>query len=409
MPSFDFTLIITNYQKLVKPEIYRLLTPTLIWIFIFIIVAHNIFFMRFDEIKIYHVAMPLINPWVTSYGADYEIHSILINVKSSNHSAWSETCSLESPTYSYESANSIFYNISEIFGPNIVGKIFETSSDLNNQLSIYKGNPFAKAGLDMAWWNLKSEISNTPLHILLGGKKTEVIAGADFGVEKDIDTLLENINIAVRNKAPRIKLKVKKGWDIDVIDAVTKSFPKSIFHIDCNGGYSLEDISFFKSLDKYNLAFIEQPLSYDDLIDHSKLANSISTPLCLDESINSLEKARKAIEIDACKYINIKPGRVGGLTNSIKINKLAQKAGIPVWVGGMLESALGVSTCIALATLDNFTYPGDLFPSNRFYKDDLCKPENKFDSFYNFKPLNKLPKPDNHLLNKQTVKYKKII
>ena len=365
--------------------------------------------MKFDEIKIYHVAMPLIDPWVTSYGSDYEIHSILINVKSDNYSAWSETCALELPTYSYESANSIFYNISEVFGPSILSKNLDTSNDLNNQLSVYKGNPFAKAGLDIALWSLKSEISNTPLHILLGGNSNEVIAGADFGVEKDIDTLLEKINTAVQNEAPRIKLKVKKGWDLDVIDAVKKSFPKAIFHIDCNGGYSLEDLNFFKSIDKYQLAFIEQPLSHDDLLDHSKLAKLISTPICLDESINSVERARQAIEINSCKFINIKPGRVGGITNSLEINRLAESAGIPVWVGGMLESALGSSICIALATLNNFTYPGDLFPSDRFYKKDLCKPENKFKSPFIFKPINKLPKPDNDLLEKYTIKSKNIV
>ena len=346
--------------------------------------------------------MPLIDPWVTSYGEDYEIHSVLVNVKSDNYSAWSETCALELPTYSYESASSIFYNISEVFGPSILSKNLETSNDLVNQLSIYKGNPFAKAGLDIAWWNLKSEISNTPLYVLLGGNNKKVIAGADFGVEKDIDTLLKKIDVAVQNKAPRIKIKVKKGWDLNVIDAVKKSFPESIFHIDCNGGYTLDDLDFFKSIDKYQLAFIEQPLSYDDLIDHSKLAKSISTPICLDESINSIERAKKAIEINACKYINIKPGRTGGLTNSLEINRLCENAGIPVWVGGMLESALGASICIALATLNNFTYPGDLFPSNRFYKKDLFMPENKFESPYVFKPLEKLPIPDQNLLKKYT-------
>ena len=185
-------------------------------------------FMKFDEIKIYHVAMPLIQPWITSYGSDYEIHSILTNVKSSEYSAWSETCALELPTYSYESASSIFHNISEVFGPLIIGKKFESSEDLNNELSIYKGNPFAKAGLDIAWWNLKSEISNIPLHVLLGGSRDTVLAGADFGVEKDIDTLLEKINLAIENKAPRIKLKVKKGWDFDVIDAVKVHFQINI-------------------------------------------------------------------------------------------------------------------------------------------------------------------------------------
>ena len=364
--------------------------------------------MKIDELKIYHVALPLIDPWITSYGADYEIHSILIKVTSENNFAWSETCALELPTYSYESANSIFYNLSEIFGKKIIGKEFESSKEINDELSIYKGNPFAKAGLDIAWWNLESKITKTPLHKLLGGTRKEVIAGADFGVEKDIDTLLEKIQISVNNKTPRIKLKIKKGWDSEVLDAVNSSFPNPNFHVDCNGGYSIDDIDFFKSIDKYNLAFIEQPLSSDDLIDHSKLSSEINTPICLDESINSVERARQAIEINACKFINIKPGRVGGLTNSIKINKLAEDSGIPVWVGGMLESALGASVCIALATLDNFTYPGDLFPSERFYENDLCKPENKFKSPYIFEPLDKLPAPDNNLLEEFTVKSKKV-
>ena len=364
--------------------------------------------MKINELNIYHVAMPLIDPWITSYGADYEIHSILINIIGENANAWSETCALELPTYSYESANSIFYNISETFAPKIAGKEFDSSEDINQELSIYKGNPFAKAGIDIAWWNLQSEITKTPLHELLGGTRKEVIAGADFGVEKDIDTLLEKIQLAVDKNTPRIKLKIKKGWDSEVLDAVYNSYPNSIFHVDCNGGYSLDDLDFFKSIDKYNLAFIEQPLSSDDLIDHSKLSSTINTPICLDESINSVERAKQAIQINACKYINIKPGRVGGLTNSLAINKLAEDSGIPVWVGGMLESALGASICIALATLDNFTYPGDLFPSERFYRNDLCKPENKFKSPYIFEPLDKLPTPDKNLLSKFTVKSKKV-
>ena len=360
--------------------------------------------MIIDELNVYHVAMPLIDPWITSYGADYEIHSILIHSKSEHHETWAETCGLELPTYSYESANSIYYNITEIFGEKIIGKDYQSSKDLNNDLSIYKGNPFAKAGLDITWWNLKSKMSGTPLHKLIGGTRDKVIAGADFGVEKDIDTLLAKIQIAVDNNTPRIKLKIKKTWDSEVLEAVNSTFPNSIFHVDCNGGYSLDDLDFLKSIDKYGLAFIEQPLASDDLIDHSKLSKIIETPICLDESINGVERTKQAIEIEACKYINIKPGRVGGITNSLEINKLSEDAGIPVWIGGMLESALGVSTCIALATLDNFTYPGDLFPSDRFYTDDLCKPENNYSAKYTFEPVNKLPEPDKNLLKKYTVK-----
>ncbi|NCG34939.1 MAG: o-succinylbenzoate synthase [Dehalococcoidales bacterium] len=360
--------------------------------------------MKIEELHIYHVAMPLIDPWITSYGADYEIHSILINGVCDGYEAWSETCALELPTYSYESANSIYYNISEVFGKKIIHNEYETPENLNNDLGLYKGNPFAKAGLEILWWTLASEINNIPLHKLLGGTRNQVKAGADFGVEKDIDTLLQKIQPAVDNDTPRVKLKIKKGWDKQVLEAVSSTFPKTLFHVDCNGGYSLEDIEFFKSIDKIGLAFIEQPFEPEDLIDHAKLSKILETPICLDESINSINKAKQALEIEACKYINIKPGRVGGITNSLKINSLAEENGIPTWIGGMLESALGVSICIALATLNNFTYPGDLFPSSRFYKNDLCEPINNFKSPYIFEPSKKLPKPNKEFLKKYTIK-----
>mgnify|MGYP006079535499 CR=1 FL=1 len=360
--------------------------------------------MKIEELHIYHVSMPLIDPWITSYGADYEIHSILINGVSDGYDAWSETCALELPMYSYESANSIYYNLSEVFGKKIINNSYETPKQLNNDLGLYKGNPFAKAGLEILWWALSSEIDKLPLHKLIGGTRNEVIAGADFGVEKDIDTLLKKIQIAVDDNTPRVKLKIKKGWDTKVLEAVSSTFPKTLFHVDCNGGYSLEDLEFFKSIDKIGLAFIEQPFEPDDLLEHSKLSKILETPICLDESINSVQKAKQALEIEACKYINIKPGRVGGISNSLEINNLAEECGVPTWVGGMLESALGVSICIALATLDNFTYPGDLFPSSRFYKNDLCEPINKFKSPYIFEPVNKLPRPNKSFLKNYTIK-----
>ena len=360
--------------------------------------------MKIEELHIYHVAMPLIDPWITSYGADYEIHSILINGVSNGYDAWSETCALELPTYSYESANSIYYNISEVFGKKIIHNEYETPGKLNDDLGLYKGNPFAKAGLEILWWTLSSEIDNIPLHKLIGGTRNQVQAGADFGVEKDIDTLLEKIQQAVDNNTPRVKLKIKKGWDKQVLEAVSTTFPNTLFHVDCNGGYSLDDLDFFISIDKIGLAFIEQPFETEDLIDHAKLSKILETPICLDESINSVKKAKQALEIEACKYINIKPGRVGGITNSLEINSLAEEKGIPTWIGGMLESALGVSICIALATLNNCTYPGDLFPSSRFYKNDLCDPNNNFKSPYIFEPSAKLPKPNKEFLQKYTVK-----
>ena len=201
--------------------------------------------MKIDEIHIYHVAMPLIDPWVTAYGADYDTHSILLKLISGNDVAWAETCSLELPTYSSESVNSVFYNLSEVFSPKILGNDYESSDQLNNDLKIYKGNPFAKAGLDIGWWCLLSKINNLPLHDLIGGKRKEVVAGADFGVEDSIDILLEKIQIAVDKSAPRVKLKDRKGWDLEVLKSVKSTFPSTLFHIDSNTGYKHEDIDFF--------------------------------------------------------------------------------------------------------------------------------------------------------------------
>ena len=173
---------------------------------------------------------------------------------------------------------------------------------------------------------------------------------------------------------PRIKLKAAPGWDLEMLQIVTSTFPDTTFHIDCNSGYTLDDLPFFKAIDGMGLAFIEQPLAYNDLLDHAELARQIGTPICLDESIVDPRTAEQALRIGACRYINIKPGRIGGLTNALAVHDMARDAGVPVWVGGMLESALGGSICVELATLENFTYPGDLFPSSRFYRRDLSQP-----------------------------------
>ncbi|MCH2304203.1 MAG: o-succinylbenzoate synthase [SAR202 cluster bacterium] len=361
--------------------------------------------MRIDKFEVYQVAMPLIYPWRTAYGEDPEIHSVLVKATSGNHTAWSESSPLYAPMYLPESAGSVFYNVSEFFAPFILNHEFESAEQINQKLSIFKGNTFAKAALEICWWTLQSKITKTPLHKLLGGKTKEVQAGADFGIQDSIDMLLGNIQKAVDAGFPRVKLKVSRGWDLDVLRAVRSTFPDLILHIDCNGGYSLEDIALFKEIDKLNLIFIEQPLHFADVLDHSELAKSIDTPICLDESITSIKSAQDAIKVNACKFINIKPGRVGGLYNSIEINKLARENGIPVWVGGMLESAVGSSICVELATLDNFTYPGDLFPSSRFYVRDLSEPSLELTENLTFKPFGiDLPTPNADMLKKCTLK-----
>ncbi len=348
--------------------------------------------------------MPLIYPWRTAYGEDFEIHSVLVKATSGDTAAWSESSPLESPTYLTEGAGTTFRNLVEFFGPRVVGREYETPADVDERLSVFKGNQFAKAALEICWWTLESKKTGTPLHRLLGGEAREVAAGADFGIQDSFDMLLGNIQQAVDAGFPRIKLKAARGWDLEMLKAVRGTFPDIRIHIDCNGGYSLDDLPLFKQIDRLGLEFIEQPLAYNDILDHAELARQIETPVCLDESVTSPRTVEQALGIGACKFVNIKPGRVGGLGNSVRIHDICRDAGVPVWVGGMLESAVGAAFCIELATLPNFTYPGDLFPSSRFYERDLGKPENELTDALTFAPFTDgLPEPDEPLLEEYTV------
>ena len=365
--------------------------------------------MRIDKLDVYYVEMPLIYPWRTAYGEDAEIHSVLVKATSGEYSGWSESTPFFAPTYIPESAGTVFYHVTEVFGPHVVGREYETAADLNERLGVFKGNSFAKAAIEICWWTLQSAITGTPLHRLLGGETREVVAGADFGIQDSIDMLLGNIQQAVDTGFPRIKLKAAPGWDLEMLRVVTSTFPDMTFHIDCNSGYTLDDLPFFKAIDGMGLAFIEQPLYYADVLDHAELARQIETPVCLDETIVSVKAAEQALQVGACKYINIKPGRIGGLSNALAVHDLAQNEGVPVWVGGMLESAMGGAICVEVATLPNFTYPGDLFPSSRFYTQDLSDPPLELTPKLTFKPFTEgLPAPDPERLARQTVRHKSV-
>ncbi len=359
--------------------------------------------MKIDSLEIFHVAMPLIYPWRTAYGVDYDIHSVLVKATSGDHFSWAESTPLEKPSYSPEGAAGVFLNVADYFAPRVVGHEFETAGAVTDALAVFKGNQFAKAALEIAWWTLEAKIQKRPLHVLLGGTTGEVQAGADFGIQDSFDMLLGNIQKAVDAGFPRVKLKFGRGWDVDMLEAVRSTFPNEKFHIDCNSGYTLDDLPMFKQIDRFNLEFIEQPLANDDIIDHAELARSIETPVCLDESVTGPRVVEQALKLGACKYVNIKPGRVGGLANAVRIHDICRDAGVPVWVGGMLESAVGSAVCVELATLPNFLYPGDLFPSSRFYTRDLGQPEIELTSKQTMLPFESgLPEPDLELLEKFT-------
>lgn len=331
--------------------------------------------MYIDSIQVFHVSMPLISPWRTAYGEDAAIESILVRMQSGDTVGWGESSPLAAPCYSPEWAGGVYACVTKWLAPAIVGQTIDSGEELQQRLAHFKGNQFAKAALDTAWWVLEAKRQGKPLYQLLGGQRDRFDVGADFGVMDSIDELIEAIGPAIDQGFKRVKLKFRPGWDIPMLRAVRSVYQTHAFHIDCNSGYTLdEDFEMFCRLGDFGLEMIEQPLGHDDLIDHAQLQEAIPTPICLDESITSVHRAEQALRTRACGWINIKPGRVGGLTNAVAIHNLCQEEGIPCWVGGMLESAVGASICIALATLDNFIYPADIFPSSRFYHQDLGTP-----------------------------------
>lgn len=330
--------------------------------------------MRIQRIEVYHIAMPLVYPFRTAYGDEHCIEGALVRMVSGEQWGWGEATPGREPIYSNECAGAMFRVLCGNLAPRLIGQEIESGEQLQAALSAIKGNYFAKGSLDLAWWDLRARTQGQPLWQLLGGQGPDVQVGADFGVMETVDALIGEIAKAKKAGFGRVKLKYRPGWDLEMVAAVRGAFPDMAFHIDCNSAYTLDDLPMFQSLDQYHLAMLEQPLAHDDLLDHAKLQKRIETPVCLDESIVSTHRTRQAIELGACGWVNIKPGRVGGLTNALAIHNICQEAGIPCWVGGMLESAIGQYHNLALATLPNVRYPCDIFPTSRFYEQDLGEP-----------------------------------
>jgi O-succinylbenzoate synthase len=333
--------------------------------------------MVIDAIDVYWVRIPLAFVWKTSYADQHVTDTIVVRMEGGGQHAWGESCPPYIPAYSAEHTLATFHTIREHMAPRIVGQTIRTAQDLLDRVDFVKGNQFARAALEIAWWVLEAKRQGVPLHVALGGKGEAVAVGADFGIQDSLDILMSKIQGAIDAGFPRIKLKFRPGWDLDMVAAVRSTFPRFTFHVDCNAAYTLADAELFRALDQYRLAMIEQPLADDgmSLVSHAELQRRIATPVCIDESGHSLAHVRAAITLGACRVVNIKMARVGGLAASRAIQALCAEHGIPCWVGGMLESAIGGAICVELATLPNFTYPADIFPSSYFYDNDLGKPE----------------------------------
>jgi len=333
--------------------------------------------LKIDRIDVYWMKLPLAFVWKTSYADQSFTDTILVRMEGGGHYAWGESCPPYIPAYSAEHTLATFHTLREHMAPRIVGQDIETAQDLLDRLAFIKGNQFARAALDITWWVLDAKRRGLPLHRALGGTADRVAVGADFGIQDSLDLLMAKVQGAVDAGFPRVKLKFRPGWDLFMVEAVRGTFPDLTIHIDCNAAYSPADTPLFRSLDRFKLAMIEQPLADDgmSLVNHADLQQRIETPVCLDESVQSLAHVQAAIRLRSCRVVNIKMARVGGLTESREIQALCAEHDIPCWVGGMLESAVGGAICAELATLPNFTYAGDIFPSSYFYTNDLGKPE----------------------------------
>jgi O-succinylbenzoate synthase len=331
--------------------------------------------VRIEQLDLYHVAMPMTEVWRTGCGDETAIQSVIVRMTTDAEVGWAETAPHRGPLYSPEWADGVYSVIRDWLGPMVLGHDVASGDELQALMSTVRANQFAKAGLDVAWWDAHARSTGKAMWQVIGGAAPVVEAGADLGVKDTIEELLETIAAAVDTGFKRIKLKYRPGWDLFMLRAVRERFPDQVFHIDCNSSYTLDDLPMFREIDRFGLAMIEQPLRYDDLLDHAKLQAEIRTPVCLDESINSLHRTRHAIELKSCQWINIKVGRTGGLTPALAIHNLCREHGIPNWIGNMLESALGQAPSLAMATLPNVKYPSDVFPSSRFYVQDLCDPQ----------------------------------
>ena len=331
--------------------------------------------IKIDGVEIRLIRLPLIEPFETSFGSIDSRLIFLVCLEAEGLRGWGEVVAEEEPLYSYETVNTALHVIRDFLGPALITQPVSSLDDLVQRLSPFRGHNMAKAGLQLAFMDLLAQLRQQSLSTLLGGELERVAVGVSLGIQPTISRLLERVERYLKLGYRRIKLKIKPGWDIDVVDEVRRKYPNILLSVDANAAYTFSDVEHLKMLDDFNLLMIEQPLQYDDLMDHARLQEAMTTRLCLDESIVNLRAARLALELDSCRIINIKVGRVGGYSEALGIHDLCLSREIPVWCGGMLESGIGRAHNIALASLRGFTLPGDISASSRYFERDVISPE----------------------------------
>ncbi|MBU1071416.1 o-succinylbenzoate synthase [Patescibacteria group bacterium] len=329
--------------------------------------------MKIKKVEILHITLPMKFTFTTGFGDISERDAVIVRLETNDGVVgYGEAAALSAPVYLTETTETCIHIIKDFLVPKLLNREL-TIEEYVNDCSFVRGNNIAKHGVESALWEIESLLKKKSLKDLLGGTRSKVPIGESIGVQPSVDKLLEVVGKRVGEGYRRIKIKVKPGWDCKPLRAIRKKFPKISLMVDANSSYRLKDMDLLRKLDEFDLLMIEQPLAFDDIIDHAKVQKELKTPICLDESILSAEDARKAIEIGACRIINVKPGRVGGLTEVKKINKIAKKNGIKLWCGGMLETGIGKAYNVAVATLSEFSLPADITPSKTFFGEDVTK------------------------------------
>ncbi|MCU0227811.1 MAG: o-succinylbenzoate synthase [Bryobacterales bacterium] len=332
--------------------------------------------IHIDEIRLYLLRLPLVRFFETSFGRTTERQILLVEVVQDGISGWGEVTAGEHPFFNEEWTHSIWEIVKEYVAPRLLGKKLERAAAVGALSKGIRGHNMARGGVETAVWDLEARLLGQPLWQRIGGgARPEIPCGVSIGIQDTVDDLLHTIDAELRAGYRRIKLKIKPGWDIDVLRAVRQRFPDIQLTVDANSAYTLKDTEHLKQVDEFGLVYMEQPLSHDDIIDHATLQQQLRTAICLDECIRAPRHAEQAIALGACRVINIKLGRVGGFASAIAIHNAAQAAGIPVWCGGMLEAGIGRAHNIALASLPNFVLPGDVSASKRYWTRDIIQPE----------------------------------
>jgi o-succinylbenzoate synthase len=328
------------------------------------------------EVTLHRMVMRLNDPFTTSFGTFQDKEFFVIEMEDeTGASGFGESVAFSSPWYNEETVETNKHMMEQFLIPLLLESPIEHPDEVSKRFESIRRNNMAKSALEGAVWDLYAKRNYNPLYKELGGRKQQIDVGISIGIQPTAKELVHVVEGFVNEGYKRMKVKIKPGADYEMLKEVRRHFPDILLMADANSAYTLDDIDTLKKLDELNLMMIEQPLSHDDIVDHATLQSELATPICLDESIHSFEDARKAVELGSCKIINIKIGRVGGLTESKKIHDYCAQQGIAVWCGGMLEAGIGRAHNIALTTLPQFVLPGDTAASSRYWEKDIIVPE----------------------------------